>query len=194
MDMVRQGEAFGSNWIDGTPSGVKINEFKLTVDHSQLLWYEKAGLSYQAKTEAWRYPIPEEAHELYSNVYELEAEWVVPDIAAQYSKKSKRRSFALASNEKDFYTPRKVILYLHGGAYILGNIKIYRSVTGILAKNSGHPILAVNYRMAPEHPFPAGLHDSLAAYLFLLKPGHPMFGGTATHEPYDQKVVCVFPN
>ncbi|KAJ3300594.1 hypothetical protein HDV03_002066 [Kappamyces sp. JEL0829] len=169
-----------------------ISEFKFAIHQSQLLWYEKAGLSYQEKTEAWRYPIPEECPAPDDDVYSLEAEWIVPDIVARYSQKSKRRTFGVDTLKSDtLHSPRKVLLYLHGGAYILGNIKIYRSLTGILAKNSGHPVLAVNYRMAPENPFPAGLHDALAAYLYLLKPGHPMFGGQATHEPYEAKDIII---
>jgi acetyl esterase/lipase len=65
----------------------------------------------------------------------------------------------------------RVILYLHGGAYIAGSPRTHRPLTAELARVSGARVLALEYRQAPQHPYPAWLDDSVAAYQFLLKEG-----------------------
>ncbi|MFC1960123.1 alpha/beta hydrolase [Chloroflexota bacterium] len=64
-----------------------------------------------------------------------------------------------------------VILYLHGGAYTAGSPTLYRGLTSRLALASGTRALSIDYRLAPEHPFPAALDDALAAYRGLLESG-----------------------
>ena len=64
-----------------------------------------------------------------------------------------------------------VILYLHGGAYALGSIKVYREFLARLAAACKLKVLAIDYRLAPEHPFPAALEDSVSAYHWLLANG-----------------------
>ncbi|KAJ3317450.1 hypothetical protein HDU76_001182 [Blyttiomyces sp. JEL0837] len=66
--------------------------------------------------------------------------------------------------------PKRVILYLHGGAYFLGSRKSHRSITWRLSKHCNAKILAIDYRLAPEHTFPLALHDALSSYLYLLDP------------------------
>ena len=68
-------------------------------------------------------------------------------------------------------TPNKVLLYLHGGGYVMGSCAIYRGFASRLAKSCGLRTLLLDYRLAPEHPFPAALDDSLAAYEWLLEQG-----------------------
>lgn len=65
-----------------------------------------------------------------------------------------------------------IVLYLHGGGYIIGSSSTHRGITGHLAKTSGQAIVAPDYRLAPEHPFPAALDDAEAAYEALLADGH----------------------
>ncbi len=60
--------------------------------------------------------------------------------------------------------PRRLMLYLHGGGYALGDVDSYRCFIARLSKASGCRVLAVDYRLAPEHPFPAALNDATAAY------------------------------
>lgn len=62
-----------------------------------------------------------------------------------------------------------VILYLHGGAFCLGSAKSHRSLTTRLAVAAGMPVWVPEYRLAPEHPYPAGLEDTLACYAELRK-------------------------
>jgi alpha/beta hydrolase fold len=63
-----------------------------------------------------------------------------------------------------------VILYLHGGAYILCSINSHRPLTSHLAEKSHARLLAVEYRLAPQNPFPCALVDALCAYRYLIDP------------------------
>ena len=65
----------------------------------------------------------------------------------------------------------RVLLYLHGGGYAMGSVQSHCALVGRLARAGGVRALAIDYRLAPEHPFPAGLHDTLAAYRWLLEQG-----------------------
>ncbi|NLG05050.1 MAG: alpha/beta hydrolase [Clostridia bacterium] len=55
-----------------------------------------------------------------------------------------------------------VLLFMHGGGWITEGVETYDRVCAALAKNTGHVVVSVSYRLAPEHPFPAGLHDCYA--------------------------------
>ncbi|RFP64104.1 alpha/beta hydrolase [Hymenobacter lapidiphilus] len=66
----------------------------------------------------------------------------------------------------------RVLLYLHGGGYVLGSLNTHRALVGRLAQKCGVTALAINYRKAPEYPFPAALEDSLTAYYWLLNQGY----------------------
>lgn len=65
------------------------------------------------------------------------------------------------------------ILYLHGGGYVASSARAYRSVASYLASNTGAPVFAADYRLAPKHRFPAPLEDALAAYAMLVEAGCP---------------------
>lgn len=65
----------------------------------------------------------------------------------------------------------RVILYLHGGAYVFGSTGLYRSMTMPMAEFAGADLFSLDYRLAPEHPCPAAIEDALAAYEWLLKRG-----------------------
>jgi acetyl esterase/lipase len=64
------------------------------------------------------------------------------------------------------------ILYLHGGAWVMGSPQGYLSLTANLVRVAGIPAISPDYRLAPEHPFPAAVEDTLAAYRDLLEQGH----------------------
>ncbi len=67
--------------------------------------------------------------------------------------------------------PDRYILFLHGGGYVVGSPSLYRHLTWRLAKAAQARLLAVDYRLAPEHPFPAALEDAMAAFRWLLAAG-----------------------
>jgi acetyl esterase/lipase len=79
----------------------------------------------------------------------LPAEWMMP-----------------ARAERD-----KVIFYVHGGGYVLGSIQAHRAIVAKFVKGSGIGAFVFDYRLAPEHTFPAAIGDSLKAYRFLLAEG-----------------------
>ena len=56
-----------------------------------------------------------------------------------------------------------LLVYFHGGGWVVGDLVTHDSTCRALAAESGHAVLAVDYRLAPEHPFPAALDDALAA-------------------------------
>jgi len=62
-----------------------------------------------------------------------------------------------------------IIFYLHGGAYFLGSTYTYRHLLTNLAYSTKAKIFAIDYRLAPEHPFPAALEDALTAYKWLIE-------------------------
>ena len=66
-----------------------------------------------------------------------------------------------------------VLVYLHGGAYIVGEPDGYRGIGGNYAKLLGARVYIPDYRLAPEHPFPAAIDDALRAYEWLLQQGIP---------------------
>ena len=66
----------------------------------------------------------------------------------------------------------RVILYLHGGGYVIGSINTHRAMIARIARASKARALAIDYRLAPEHPFPAAVDDATAAYKWLLAEGY----------------------
>jgi acetyl esterase/lipase len=83
------------------------------------------------------------------NVDGIPAEWIIPE-----KEKSGR-----------------VILFLHGGSFNSGSIKSHRTLAGNLAISTRSRALLIDYRLAPEYPFPAGIEDAIKAYRWLLAQG-----------------------
>jgi monoterpene epsilon-lactone hydrolase len=67
--------------------------------------------------------------------------------------------------------PERVILYLHGGAYAIGTAASSVGLASDLARRAGTLLVSVDYRLAPEHPYPAAIDDAVAAYRGLLAGG-----------------------
>ncbi len=89
-----------------------------------------------------------------------------------------RTTAQLGAVPVEVFTPRgaaaaPVFLYLHGGGFVLGLYNGHRMWCADLAHALGMRLIAVDYRLAPEHPFPAGLEDCAAVYRALLADGVP---------------------
>ncbi len=83
-------------------------------------------------------------------------------------------NFMLADMQADWVSvpesdPGRVILYLHGGGYVIGSNVGYREFASRLARACAARVLLINYRLAPENPFPAAVDDATAAYRYLLQ-------------------------
>ncbi|MCB9584876.1 MAG: alpha/beta hydrolase [Polyangiaceae bacterium] len=65
--------------------------------------------------------------------------------------------------------PSPALVYFHGGGWVLGDIDTHDPVTRCLASDLGMPVFSVDYRLAPEHPFPAGLEDAQLAFSWVRK-------------------------
>lgn len=75
---------------------------------------------------------------------------------------------------------RRVLLYLHGGGYTLGSPRTHRALSSHLAAAARTQVFVPDYRLAPEHPYPAALEDAVATYRALLDrftPGNIAIGG-----------------
>mgnify|MGYP001818785622 CR=1 FL=1 len=66
----------------------------------------------------------------------------------------------------------KVLLYLHGGAYLVGSCRTHRQLVSHIARAAGVNALVPEYRLAPEHPFPAAIDDAVGIYRTLLDDGY----------------------
>lgn len=64
---------------------------------------------------------------------------------------------------------RACIMYIHGGGFFIGSARSYRAITTHLAKLTDAPVFSLDYRLAPEHPYPAAVDDALAAYQWLIQ-------------------------
>jgi acetyl esterase/lipase len=75
----------------------------------------------------------------------------------------------------------KVLLYFHGGGYATGSINTHRALVSQIVKSAGIKALIIEYRLAPEHKYPAPIEDAAGVYKWLLENGYPYnhiaFGG-----------------
>jgi len=65
----------------------------------------------------------------------------------------------------------RALLYLHGGGYVIGSINTHRSLAARISRASKARVLVIDYRLAPEHPHPAAVDDSVASYRWMLGQG-----------------------
>ena len=122
----------------------------------QAVWDENTSVQAfrdQCEADAAKAPMPEgvavQPVKIEGLPEGLKAEWLVPEGAPQ----------------------EPVIFYCHGGGYISGSCSDHRALVGKLAKGAGMRLLLYEYRLAPEHPFPAAVEDTLTAYRWLLRQG-----------------------
>jgi epsilon-lactone hydrolase len=71
----------------------------------------------------------------------------------------------------DGIEPRHVVLYFHGGVYVMGDAFLAADLASQIGRRTRAKVISVDYRLAPEHPYPAAVDDALAAYEALLQTG-----------------------
>ena len=72
--------------------------------------------------------------------------------------------------------PRPIVLYYHGGGFVIGTIDTHDSIPRVLANWSGAIVVSVEYRLAPEHRYPAGVEDAVASVLWAAEHGAAIGG------------------
>ncbi len=115
----------------------------------------------------------------------------IPDLRAAFDAMANTRSPALAKTTRtnvdasgvpsEWCAPRDgfapggapVVLYLHGGGYVFGSTRTHAAIVARIALAARARVLTPNYRLAPEHPFPAAVEDAIAVYEWLLAAGVP---------------------
>jgi acetyl esterase/lipase len=80
-----------------------------------------------------------------------------------------REAVTLGGRPAEVQTPvsadsRRAILHLHGGGFVVGSFRTHRALAAHLAKETGCRVFVLDYRLAPEHPYPAALDDAQAAF------------------------------
>jgi epsilon-lactone hydrolase len=71
----------------------------------------------------------------------------------------------------DGVEPRHIVLYFHGGVYVMGDAALAADLASQVGRRMQAKVISVDYRLAPEHPYPAAVDDALAAYQALLDDG-----------------------
>jgi acetyl esterase/lipase len=115
---------------------------------------DTSGLSYEERRsnfeeEVSQLPVAENVSCEPLSVDGIPAEWIIPEGAPE----------------------QNILLYLHGGGYCIGSISTHRGMVSHIARAAETRALLIDYRLAPEYPFPAAVEDSTAAYQWLLSQG-----------------------
>ncbi|KAI9666099.1 MAG: hypothetical protein M1821_004034 [Bathelium mastoideum] len=153
---VEEIQAFTSQWVP-SPRWVKADD--ITIPSSNLdvsathiqAQLSPHGLEALGGKTWWQWRLPDSP---------LKAEWI--EMRAHYNERKKKG-----------VKSERIMLYVHGGAYFFGSVDEHRYQMQRHARKLRAKVLAPRYRLAPEFPFPCGLHDCLAAYLFLLEEYDP---------------------
>lgn len=108
-----------------------------------------AGMRAAFEQGAGAIPLPPDVHREPANTGGAPGEWISIDGAAAEA----------------------TLLYLHGGGYVIGSVNTHREAVARIARAANGRALSLDYRLAPEHPFPAAVDDATAAYRWLLVQG-----------------------
>lgn len=144
-------QRFTAQWVPH-PRWVKLDEVKIADEHilkAAEAITEQLGHHGVAKVGGktwWQWRRPDS---------ELKAEWI--EMRADYNERKRLDD-----------PGRRVMLYVHGGAYFFGSVDEHRYQMQRHARKLKARVFAPRYRLAPQFPFPCGLHDCLSAYLHLL--------------------------
>lgn len=147
-------QAFTGQWVPA-PRWVHLDELIIPQTHltrsAELLQAQlgHAGIDRIGGKTWWQWRRPDSP---------MKAEWI--EMRVDYNKRAGAK-------------PERIILYVHGGAYYFGSVDEHRYQMQRHARKLRARLLAPRYRLAPQFPFPCGLHDCIASYLYLLEDHHP---------------------
>jgi len=115
-------------------------------------------------------------------IFTRQAQIMAPDFEPEAVDMNGVTGYWIDRSEKP--AQQRAILYLHGGGYVLGSATSNLTLPLRISRLSGLRVLSVEYRLAPEHTYPAALDDAVAAYQWLLDAGYPasqlaVFGDSA---------------
>lgn len=170
-------QAFTAQWVPH-PQWVKVEDAAISDDQltraAEILQAElgEDGLCQVGGSKWWQWRMPNTS---------LEAEWI------------EMRSDA-NERKKDGGSCRRVMMYIHGGAYFFGSVDEHRYQMQRHARKLKARVFAPRYRLAPQFPFPCGLHDCLAAYLCLLTVQDPstiVFAGDSAGGGMVVSLLCI---
>lgn len=153
---VEEIQAFTSQWVPN-PLWVKVDQVPITSEaitkaaDALIGQLGKEGIEKIGGSNWWQWRHQDS---------ELTAEWI--EMRGDYVERTRKV-------EKG----RRVMLYIHGGAYFFGSVDEHRYQMQRHARKLRARVFAPRYRLAPQFPFPCGLHDCLAAYLYLLTVQEP---------------------
>lgn len=104
-------------------------------------------------------------------LWDLGARFLIPAFGV------KRTIESVGGVESEWHTPKgaadgKVLLYLHGGAFVMGNYRTHRQLAGHLARAGRIKTLVPDFRLAPEHKFPASIDDCIDVFRALVADGY----------------------
>ncbi|TFK23134.1 alpha/beta-hydrolase [Coprinopsis marcescibilis] len=106
----------------------------------------------------------------------VDAQWIAARKDWQEAKRRhKQKGDTYSASDEDLpynkdMDAMRCILYLHGGGYYFGSVDQERYSIQRLARKINGRVFAINYRLAPQYPFPCAIQDALAAYLYLIRP------------------------
>ncbi|KAL8363566.1 hypothetical protein RB601_009365 [Gaeumannomyces tritici] len=152
---VEELQAFTSQWVPH-PQWVKVQDIKVPEDHitraASLLEEQLGpeGIRKVGGSKWWQWRKPDTP---------LRAEWI--EMRSDHNER-----------KKSGQPCKRIMLYIHGGAYYFGSVDEHRYQLQRHARKLKARVIAPRYRLSPQFPFPCGLHDCLATYLYLLASGH----------------------
>lgn len=151
---VEEVQAFMSQWVPA-PSWIRLELVTISDDHlaraAEILEVQLGpeGIRKVGGRKWWQWRKPKSA---------LEAEWI--EMKSLYAERRRQDPAGKPA--------RRVMFYVHGGAYYMGSVDEHRYQLQRHARKLRARVFAPRYRLAPQFPFPCGMHDCLAAYLHLL--------------------------
>ncbi|TLS24594.1 hypothetical protein PpBr36_08142 [Pyricularia pennisetigena] len=152
---VEELQAFTAQWVPH-PQWVKVEEVNIPepqVLRAASLLEEQLGpegIRAVGGTKWWQWRKPKSP---------LRAEWI--EMRSDYRRR-----------KEDNKPCKRIMMYIHGGAYFFGSVDEHRYQIQRHARKLKARVIAPRYRLAPQFPFPCGLQDCLATYLYLLESGH----------------------